>query len=663
MSWLERCYQTYEYIRRAEPDLIGRQEPNRATLLPVGHTTQQAQIQVELDLDGNFLNAFVLRKKNKEKGFNKEDEQTTIIPCTEESLARTTNIAPHPLADKLQYVASNYKDFGGPKRAGWDAYHAQLVQWCNSPFSHPLVRAVLTYLEKGTLIQDLIHYNVLFTDNSGLLPQTDDNPNDSKHPISSLISDQTEAFVRFRVNGIDLSNDKEIWDSFLSFYEPTITSRDYCTVLGEKTAISYLSPKKIRNDGDGTKLISHNADKGFNYTFRGRFHNTQQALSIGYRTTQEAHSALRWLISRQGTNLGDESILVWGTQDEPVPSLCYDTYDLAQNAPVDDLDDMEIPEFALMPSQEASTAETIARQFNRAIHGYRLKLTDTSQLSVLILDSPSGAKGRLSVRYYQELSGSRLLENIVDWHKTFVWLLEYRSRPAPAQPGTKPKQEHFSFVGAPAPEDIAKAAYGEKVDQKLKQQTLERLVPCLVERKPLPYDLVRSAVRRATAGVTLEPWEARKTRSIACALICGYYNRSKGESYSMALDETCRDRSYLFGRILACAEQVERYAQNLTTDEKRTTNAERAQVMFVQRPAKTTVLLQNKLTPYLSRIQSKNGSRRRYQLMLDLIDQLGEENFTNKPLSELYLLGYSSQRMAFRRENEESKKNSNSSEE
>ena len=515
MSWLERCYQTYEYIRRAEPDLIGRQEPNRATLLPVGHTTQQAQIQVELDLDGNFLNAFVLRKKNKEKGPKKEDEQTTIIPCTEESLARTTNIAPHPLADKLQYVASNYKDFGGPKRAGWDAYHAQLVQWCNSPFSHPLVRAVLTYLEKGTLIQDLIHYNVLFTDDSGLLPQTDDNPNDSKHPISSLISDQTEAFVRFRVNGIDLSNDKEIWDSFLSFYEPTITSRDYCTVLGEKTAISYLSPKKIRNDGDGTKLISHNADKGFNYTFRGRFHNTQQALSIGYRTTQEAHSALRWLISRQGTNLGDESILVWGTQDEPVPSLCDDTYDLAQNAPADDLDDMEIPEFALMPSQEASTAETIARQFNRAIHGYRLKLTDTSQLSVLILDSPSGAKGRLSVRYYQELSGSRLLENIVDWHKTFVWLLEYRSRPAPAQPGTKPKQEHFSFVGAPAPEDIAKAAYGEKVDQKLKQQTLERLVPCLVERKPLPYDLVRSAVRRATAGVTLEPWEARKHRLCA----------------------------------------------------------------------------------------------------------------------------------------------------
>ena len=127
MSWLERCYQTYEYIRRAEPDLIGRQEPNRATLLPVGHTTQQAQIQVELDLDGNFLNAFVLRK----------DEQTTIIPCTERSSARTSGIVPHPLADKLQYIASNYSDYGGRKEPGWEKYHEQLLSWCSSPFSHP----------------------------------------------------------------------------------------------------------------------------------------------------------------------------------------------------------------------------------------------------------------------------------------------------------------------------------------------------------------------------------------------------------------------------------------------------------------------------------------------------------------------------------------------
>lgn len=58
MSLLERCYQTYEYVRRTEPDLIGRQEPGRVTLLPVGHTTQLANIQVELSTDGNFQNLF-----------------------------------------------------------------------------------------------------------------------------------------------------------------------------------------------------------------------------------------------------------------------------------------------------------------------------------------------------------------------------------------------------------------------------------------------------------------------------------------------------------------------------------------------------------------------------------------------------------------------------
>ena len=37
--------------------------------------------------------------------------------------------------------------------------------------------------------------------------------------------------------------------------------------------------------------------------------------------------------------------------------------------------------------------------------------------------------------------------------------------------------------------------------------------------------------------------------------------------------------------------------------------------------------------------------------MLDLIAELGSE-FTNKPLNELYLLGYATQLREFRRENE-----------
>lgn len=638
MSWLERCYQTYEYIRQTEPDLIGKQVPRQVPLFPVGHTTQQANIQVELDPEGNFVDAHLLRP----------DEYTTIVPCTEKSASRTRAAVPHALADKLQYIASNYKEYGGTKEPGWDAYHEQLTAWCQSPFAHPAVCAVLKYLEKGSLIQDLLSKKLLYADEAGKLPSKYTGDDEAiQNVFGSLQSkDQTESFIRFRVGNDDLWTDRKVWDSWLDFYETQLTDVDYCTVLGQKVPLSTLSPKKIRNPGDGAKLISSNDSE--NFTYRGRFSSPEQALSIGYRTTQEAHNALRWLIGKQGTQCGDETILVWGTRNEPVPSLGDDSYDMAQSAPVDDEDDIDDSKFALPAG--ASTREAVAKQFNHAIQGYRAKLTDTSQLSVMILDSATA--GRLSVRYYQELSGSRLLDNVVNWHETFSWQLDYRvTAEKNPPPDKKPKMIHISFIGAPSPEDIAKAAYGEKVDQKLKPQTLERLVPCIVERKPLPYDLVLNTVRRATNAVALESWEARKTRSIACALIRGYHSRSKGEHYTMALDETCKDRNYLFGRILACAEQTERYAQNLTMDDKRTTNAERLQVIFVQHPAKTTLLLQEKLAPYLNRIRAKAGSTKRYDQMLDLIAELGPD-FTNKPLNELYLLGYATQLREFRRENE-----------
>lgn len=648
MSWLENCYQTYEYVRQNAPALIGKQDGTHAPLLPVGHTTQQANIQVELDAQGNFLTAFLLRKQ----------ESTTIVPCTEESASRT-HINPHALADKLQYIAFNYREYGGPKDSGWDAYHEQLTAWCQSRFSHPLVCAVLSYLEKGTLISDLMKRDCLFTDESGKLPTKYSGDEEKKLKITASLTggDQTESFIRFRVGDDDLWTDPSIWNSWLNFYETRLTAVDYCTVLGKKVPLSSLSPKKIRNPGDSAKLISSNDKSGF--TFRGRFSTAEQALSIGYRTTQEAHNALRWLISTQGALCGDETILVWGTQNEPVPQLGDDSSDFAQNVPDYLFANDEDDGFDDEPADSVSTMETIAKQFNRAVRGYRLKLTDTSQLSVIILDSATA--GRLSVRYYQELSGSRLLNNVVDWHQTFSWLLEYRSKPEPAEPGKKPKFKPYSFVGAPRPEDIAKAAYGEKVDQKLKQQTVERLVPCIVEQKPLPYDLMQSVVHCATASISLEPWETRKTRNIACALIRGYHSRTKGEDYTMALDENCCDRNYLFGRILACVEQIERYAQNLTflADDKRTTNAERLEAIFVQRPAATTKLLKLKLRPYLNRIQSKNGSTKRYDLMEELIDRLGLEYFNDKPLNELYLLGYSSQMMQFRRENEAAKKSEN----
>lgn len=645
MSWLEKCYETYENCQQEIGIQKFQAEGDKRSyvpLLPVAHTTQLVNIEVELDQNGDFQDARLLAK----------DEQTTIIPCTEESSARTSGIVPHPLVDKLQYIAADYPAYGGTKKSGWNLYHTQLQDWCSSPYADAKVCAVLRFLEKGCLVASLVKKHILFLDENGKMPTKWTGNKDEKPKILETLAsaDQTESFVRFRVGGIDLAQDEAVRESFIHYYEMKQQRVDYCTVQGKQMAVSTLSPYKIRNPGDRAKLISSNDST--NYTYRGRFVTAEQALSIGYETTQKAHSALRWLISKQGCSNGDQTVVVWGTKGEPIPDITADSMDLGDDfaAAFAQLGQPQLP-----PATESEYAE----RFNKAIQGYGKALDEKANTVVMILDSAT--QGRLSIRYYRELAGSELMKNITDWHRNFAWQLNYRSAPESAEPGQKPKWKRVSFWGAPSPADIAKAAYGEKADKKIIQQTVERLVPCITEGKYLPRDLMLSAVHRATAGIGLEPWEYQKTCGIACALICGYYHRNKKEDFVMTdgkyVDETIDDRSYLFGRILACAEQIERRVQS-QTGETRPTNAERLRLVFVQRPAKTTALLQQKLTPYLNRMRANGVSRdKRYSTLQELVGRLGAENYTNKPLNELYLLGYACQMMDFREENAAYNKN------
>lgn len=645
MSWLEKCYETYENCQQEIGIQKFQAEGDKRSyvpLLPVAHTTQLVNIEVELDQNGNFQDARLLAK----------DEQTTIIPCTEESSARTSGIVPHPLVDKLQYIAADYPAYGGAKKSGWNLYHTQLQDWCSSPYADAKVCAVLRFLEKGCLVASLVKKHILFLDENGKMPTKWTGNKDEKPKILETLAsaDQTESFVRFRVGGIDLAQDEAVRESFIHYYEMKQQRVDYCTVQGKQMAVSTLSPYKIRNPGDRAKLISSNDST--NYTYRGRFVTAEQALSIGYETTQKAHSALRWLISKQGCSNGDQTVVVWGTKGEPIPDITADSMDLGDDfaAAFAQLGQPQLP-----PATESEYAE----RFNKAIQGYGKALDEKANTVVMILDSAT--QGRLSIRYYRELAGSELMKNITDWHRNFAWQLKYRSAPESAEPGQKPKWKRVSFWGAPSPADIAKAAYGEKADKKIIQQTVERLVPCITEGKYLPRDLMLSAVHRATAGIGLEPWEYQKTCGIACALICGYYHRNKKEDFVMTdgkyVDETIDDRSYLFGRILACAEQIERRVQS-QTGETRPTNAERLRLVFVQRPAKTTALLQQKLTPYLNRMRANGVSRdKRYSTLQELVGRLGAEKYTNKPLNELYLLGYACQMMDFREENAAYNKN------
>lgn len=633
MGWLDHCISVFD----GNPAFVGKMEPELVPLVPISHTTQKVNIEVALTGQGDFIRARVLRR----------DEMNTIIPCTEKSSARTSGLVPHPLFDKLQYIAGDYVQYGGEKKKfDYEEYMKNLQDWCSSPYAHPYVQAVYTYLQKKCLIHDLSEYKILPLNQDGSLMKNWKGGKENAPSIfKNMKKNETafDSFVRFSVNEVRLCDDPDVWKSFQDYMEEELQKEDYCYAEGKKTKISELSPYKVRNAGDRAKLISSNDTT--NFTFRGRFLTAGEAMAIGYEATQKAHSALRWLISRQGTPYGEEIILTWGMGNEPLPSSQSDTLDMVKQG---------WDEFGFDRNDAAAvtkTEESFAKAFNKVIQGYKERIPANASISVIALDA--AVPGRLAIRYYRELQGSRFLERIEDWHRKFRWKLEYRK--AELKPGEKPEQ--VSFIGAPAPLAIIEAAYGEKADDKLKKQAIERILPCIIDGKNIPVDIMKSAVYRATASVSLEFWEANKVRSIACALVCGYYAR-KGESITMGLDKNCSDRSYVFGRILACAEQVERHGQRLSgADAKmRVTNAERLMAVFTKRPKHTTDLLHTKLRPYLDRIRTKsNYDSSAYLTMLSLLDRLGPEAFTDEPLSEKYLLGYASQKLAFMEKNKEYK--------
>lgn len=629
MGWLERCYETYEK-NLSEVGVAtmrgGREAP---ILLPVAHTTQKAQVEISLSLKGDFLSAQLVRP----------DEATTVIPCTEESGSRTSGYVPHPLADKLQYIAGDYQAYGGSKPPMFSDYVKQLEAWCDSEYGRDELRSVLTYVKKGSIISDLVSFKVLVTGEDGKLITNWKEYAGETPAAASLLADETECFVRWRVNGTALHESPELMQSWSDYYTSKFTDIGTCFVTGREMPLSQLSPYKIRNAGDRAKLISSNDST--NYTFRGeRFENAEQALHIGYETTQKAHSALRWLIGKQGVSNGSQTILVWGTENEPIPPVTGDSVSFAGE---DDLAD----ELSSAENVTVDTTRTaFAELFRKKVQGYSSELGEFSKISVMILDAAT--PGRMSVKYYRELSGSRLINNILDWHSTFAWQHSYRK--IKAEKDGKRKEMKLDFYGAPSPADIAKAAYGEKADEKLVNMTVERMLPCITEGKPLPSDIMLSAVHRASNSADMEYWEASKARSTACALVRGYHVRNLKEDYSMALKEGYQNRSYTFGRILACADYIEFCAENngpVKSADRRPTNAQRMEVTFTQHPAKTCALLEKQLSPYVTRMIKNGQSLYAYNMMLDLIASIPQEDFNNKPLDELYILGFACQRRDF----------------
>ena len=631
MSWMEQLVQTYDENER----FAGRDDVDgmRALLPPVGHIVQNAQIEMTLSADGELIQAEVIPK----------ELQSTLIPCTPESASRTNRPSPHPLHDNLSYVARDYYDFAKKPPKGetvpYLLYRKLLGTWADSD-TNSKVQAVYRYISSHDVIRDLIEKKVLYQDDTGKLIEKWTDKEAPKPAIFSAVpGDILKAMVRFRVVVDDddcpeLWKDTQLQKSYQEFFHQQFSHMEeqLCYATGKILPATDKHGKGIRFPGDGAKIISSNDMSGF--TFRGRFVDSDECLSIGYETSQKAMNALMWLARNQGYTHDGRVFLAWGRCGQTPPPVFDDTARLTRR---------RRPAGMARPSSLKGWAESLTK----ALAGYRhaFKQAEMSQVNVMVLDAAT--KGRLSICYYSEMAGEDFIDRIEKWHSLGCWRQHgYDSE----------KDESFAYFGVPTPKRLVEAWHGVNGGDSQMKLDLERIFYAILQGNPLPVDMERLVMGRAVKRAVCDKYYdwRRQLLEPACSIIARRLNHTK-EEYTVALDETKADRSYLFGRLIAVADQMERATFSRDEMGSRTTNAMRYMEIFSSRPASTWMTLQKKLLPYQQKREMYGGKERKLISMIG--SMFNDEDFlSDRPLDGRFLLGYYCQQYAMEQEREENRK-------
>ena len=558
-------------------------------LLPPFHTTVTAQITVTIDQNGNFMRAELVV----------QDDKMTIIPVTEKSGSRTAGKEPHPLCDNLRYLAGDYKDYYKDDGVCNELYMSQIEKWEKSTYSHEKVKAIYLYLKKATLIKDLVEQKII--------KLNDNNQIDDKENMEGIV--QTKAFVRFiiRSTGENLHReipdecwkDRTLQDCYIKYVRSQEREKGMCYLTGNMESISYLHSKKIRNEGDGAKLISANDSQ--NFTYRGRFANREEAVAVGSETSQIVHNTLKWIIRKQGAFFDTMTIVTWESDQLSMPKWNMDTESIiTEYENEQEENDWDSWDDDWSEEEEVSDGNPItAEKFYKALNGYGKKVDNTSNMILLAFDAAT--PGRLAMIENVTLDTVRYLKNIEKWHNDCNWIHE------------KWKDgKRIQFWGMVGVRDIADILFGIEnkgklsiVDgngKKLYAEVAKRLLPCIWYGSNIPYDYVNLAVVKASNPLTYKErknWE--RVLTLACSMVKKNEKDRNKEEWNVALDKSAKDRSYLYGRLLAVADRIE-YMTYDAKDNGRITNAKRYMSTFSQRPYETWKVIEENIQPYLAKL-------------------------------------------------------------
>ena len=586
---------------------------------------------ITIDVNGNFIEAEKIEKAKKSKSETEIIPVVQIcIPVSEKSMGRSSGISPHPVFDQYEYLMGCGNKF--------EAYLAELEKFAISIFSTPQIKAIYQYIVRRTVKTDL--EKVAPKDKTNIVFKVEIRDN----PQSKVWEDTTffDAWHQYYLSEKKLIAEKKIF----SGNEPSVLKKkkkeaaeqneklevDYVTGTIVPVAVSH--PKKISNASANSKLVSDN-DKT-NFTFRGKFSESSEAVAIGYESSQKAHQFLRYLINDRGRGFycGEQVILsftIGSTEKLLQPPIEEKSiWALLQETTKQTEQDAQI-------TLSAETGLDYAEALRKSLAGFGYEKTLQQHAATAVVALDAATTGRLSITFYRELGRNEYIESIAEWHASCKWNQQFWNNE---------NKQFIYYTGAPSADRIIEAVYGkprgnnDESYKKIKKAARERLLRCVFDRAFLPSDYVAAAVHRSSnpLAVTVKGKFDRngfnQLLSTTCALIRKNHQQHTKEEYKLSIELERTDRDYLYGRLLGAADKLESRALK---DKDRVTAAVRYMQAFAQRPFRAWQTIHSCLNPYIQTFRN-DFAYNEIQAIMQLFKASDYE--VDTPLSGSYLIGY-----------------------
>lgn len=262
------------------------------------------------------------------------------------------------------------------------------------------VNAVYNYICGGTLETDLKKSGVKFKETSTICFCVN-SESDLENRLWRM-PEMWRAWQDYYINEVLKTNvskfqknsDKDKGDE----NKPDRAFYDFCYITGEDVLCVGKQPNSINRMTGKAKLISGNDNT--NFTYRGRFKHSYDAVAVGYEASQKAHNALRWLLVKKSVYRCDsQAITAWAVDKQCDVIPFYEDSmgifnDISENASDSD-------KLSAVGNQITDYSDLL----KKAIYGYdvtdRLKQY-TRRIAVLAVDAAS--QGRLSLVYYNDFN-------------------------------------------------------------------------------------------------------------------------------------------------------------------------------------------------------------------------------------------------------------------